>query len=124
MKKLLFLAALLLLTAGLYSQQKPSPDRKKLQWLIGNWKRTNAKPGQVNTESWVTASPLKLTGKGITTRGTDTVFVEKLSIIVKDNAMFYVADVTGNPQPVYFKCTALTTTSFVCENPVNDFPSK
>jgi hypothetical protein len=57
-------------------------------------------------------------------KGTDTVFTEKLQLIIKDNSVFYVADVPGNNGLVYFKLTTVTDTSFVCENPAHDFPKK
>jgi hypothetical protein len=56
--------------------------------------------------------------------GSDTSFVEKIRIVVKDNELNYVADVPENKEPIYFKFTELTATGFVCENPAHDFPKK
>ncbi|MES2279326.1 MAG: DUF6265 family protein [Bacteroidota bacterium] len=123
MKNLLLIIVCSLFTAMAYSQNV-NKEFEKLKWLNGTWKRTNSKAGQSGTESWAIASPGKLTGKGVTLRGADTAVVEKLSIVIKDGAIFYVADVTGNPKPVYFKMTSITADSFVCENPEHDFPKK
>jgi hypothetical protein len=57
-------------------------------------------------------------------QGEDTVFVEKIKIVVKDRELYYVADVPENKEPVYFKIVELGTTGFVCENPAHDFPKK
>jgi hypothetical protein len=65
-----------------------------------------------------------MNGRGINLKGTDTVFVEKLKIIVRENTIFYVADVPENKEPVLFKATAITNTSVVFENPQHDFPKK
>ena len=124
MKNLLFVIAFILFNNCVYSQLKQDQIFKKLHWLTGNWKRTNNKPGQTGTESWSVTSPFKLTGKGVTMQGSDTSFVDKLSLVKKGNDVFYVADVTGNPKPVYFKLTEITTDGFVCENADNDFPKK
>jgi len=56
--------------------------------------------------------------------GSDTAFVEKLGIIVRDGDLFYVADVPENQQPVYFRLTEIKQNSFTCENPEHDFPKK
>jgi len=123
-KRLYIITAILLLTTGAYSQQNIKKEFKKLEWLTGTWMRTNAKPGRATTESWIKESPGKLVGKGVTLKGTDTAFVEKLQLIIKDDAIFYVADVKENKSLVYFKLTSITTNSFVCENPEHDFPKK
>lgn len=99
-------------------------DLNKLQWLEGEWNRTNAKPGRSGIEKWVMNSPTEMQGWGISMRGTDTAFVEKLKIIVKDNHIYYVADVPENKGVVLFKLTTITENGFVCENPEHDFPKQ
>jgi hypothetical protein len=56
--------------------------------------------------------------------GNDTAFVEKLKLVIKDDNIYYVADIVENKQPVYFRFTSLTNDGFVCENPQHDFPKK
>jgi hypothetical protein len=48
--------------------------------------------------------------------------VEKLKLVIKDDNIYYVADIAENKEPVYFKLTTITGNSFVCENPQHDFP--
>ena len=97
---------------------------KSLHWLHGNWERVNVKPGVSANEKWQPDSPLRLTGLGVTMRGPDTLFRETLQLLIKDNNIYYVADIKENPAPVYFKLTAVTPTGFVCENQQHDFPKK
>lgn len=123
-QKLLPVLLLLLLNYTAYSQEKIQKDFKKLEWLQGTWNRTNSKSGQTGTETWALVSPEKLTGKGITMKGTDTLFMEKLDLIIKDGHIYYVANIPGNSAPVFFKLTALSGNAFTCENPENDFPKK
>ena len=63
-------------------------------------------------------------GQATTTQNSDTVYVERISLIIKDDAIYYVADVPQNKQPFYFKLTSITGNGFVCENPEHDFPKK
>lgn len=104
--------------------QDVNHDFKKLNWLIGTWIRTGMKPGKTGTETWSIASSTRLIGKGVTLKGTNTAVVEKLQLVIKGNAIFYVGDVAENAAPVYFKISNITDNSFVCENPEHDFPKK
>lgn len=96
----------------------------KLEWLLGNWNRTNAKSGRTGIEIWEKISDSEFIGKGINLRGTDTTFVEKLKIISRDNKIFYVADVPENREPVLFEATSTATNTVTFENPKHDFPKK
>jgi hypothetical protein len=121
----LFVISLLISTSAI-SQVKSNQaeDFKKLSWLVGSWNRTNAKPGRSGVEQWKQTQPQELRGTGVNLKGTDTTFVERLRIIIKDNSIVYVADVPENQKPVYFKLTEITESGFVCENPEHDFPKK
>jgi Domain of unknown function (DUF6265) len=112
--------AILLVTINSYSQT----NLEKLDWLNGEWSRTNAKPGRSGFEIWKKNSDKEMTGRGINLKGTDTTFVEKLKIIVKDEAIYYVADVPENKEPVLFKLTSQSASTLVFENPKHDFPKK
>jgi hypothetical protein len=119
--------SLLVALPGLVSGQsasKPEKDFNKLSWLEGTWTRTNAKPGRSGTERWTRAEGNILMGWGVSMKGTDTSFVEKLKIVIKSGDIYYVSDVPENPKPVDFKLTFVDGNSFVCENPAHDFPKK
>lgn len=109
---------------GQTTANQATENFEKLNWLVGTWNRTNTKPGRSGLEQWVKIGPQELLGIGVNMRETDTVFVEKLRIIVKDDYIAYVADVPENQKLVYFKLTEITETGFVCENPDHDFPKK
>ena len=95
----------------------------QVEWLIGQWKRTNAKPGRSSVETWKKDRD-QLVGFAVNMNGRDTTYVEKLKIVFKDNTLYYVADVPQNKSEVYFKLTELSESGFVCENPQHDFPKK
>lgn len=107
--------------AGLFAQQV-NDDFKKLDWLEGTWTRTNSRPGSSAHEKWQKVSPSQWSGLGVTMKGSDTAFVEKLKLVIKDGNIYYVADIVENKEPVYFRLTTITDHGFVCENPQHDFP--
>lgn len=98
---------------------------ERLYWLNGAWNQTNIKkPGQQLVEQWSKSGDYEMKGQATTTQNGDTVYVERITLLIKDNAIYYVADVPQNKQPVYFKMTSLTASGFICENPEHDFPKK
>ena len=125
LRSLLFL---LICYVGSVNAQQQSPELqskfKLLKWLEGRWERTNVKPGMKANEQWQVDAPYQLKGIGVTTKGQDTIFLEKIQIVIKEGNMYYVADVKENKAPVYFKFTSLTPHGFICENPEHDFPKK
>ena len=127
MKIYVLVFACLLLELSGFCQSTAAPvaaDFIKLGWIAGYWNRTNVKPGRSGHERWLKISDTELVGWGVTMNGQDTIFIEKLHLLVKDNLIFYVAETTDNKEPVYFALTGLTETGFECENPKHDFPKK
>lgn len=120
---LLFVA----LAAGLQAQDIAKETRdnfNKLSWLTGTWNRTNVKPGRKAHERWEMSGNHEMKGFGVSMKEQDTLFVEKIKLVIKDNNIWYVADVPQNKEPVYFKLTEISNGGFVCENPAHDFPKK
>jgi hypothetical protein len=128
MKAIQTLCFLILFVPSLAFSQTVSPkasDFSKLNWLEGTWTRTNiTKPGRTAHERWEKSGEQELRGYGVTMQGQDTVFLEKITVLIKDNAIYYIADVPQNQLPVYFKLTEITESGFVCENPDHDFPKQ
>lgn len=120
-----YLVLLPLLLACLMSVAQTSTRIEDLGWLVGSWNRIKNKPGQTANERWIIDAEVGLRGYGVTLKGQDTVFIEKMMIVSGDhNALYFVADLTENPKPVYFKITSTTQNEFTCENPEHDFPKK
>jgi len=127
MKKTYLLLLLWITFGHAYSQnvsKEIAGNFKKLKWLEGTWLRADSKAGQSGHERWLRSSPYEIRGYGVTMKGQDTLFVEKLRILVKDDNLYYVADVPENQTPVYFKLIEISNAGFVCENPDHDFPKK
>jgi hypothetical protein len=116
----------LIIGLNAYAQQGTSPaiDLHELGWLVGTWTRTNAKPDRQAYEQWVKINDRELWGRGVTIKEGDTLFVEKLRIILRNDTIYYVADVPENNRLIYFRFTKLDDNGFICENPSHDFPKK
>jgi hypothetical protein len=104
--------------------QVTAADLSPLNWLIGTWERTNGRAGRTSFEKWEQVNPNEFRGTGFFVQGADTTITERLKIILSGNDLNYIADVPGNPEPVYFKVTKLELHHFICENPSHDFPKR
>lgn len=118
MKRLFFL----LLVIPLISCENKKPQIDQVEWLVGQWKRVNDNNDFQSYEFWKKSSPTSLKGIGFSLKGTDTTFVERLTLEVRDGKLIYVADTRQNDAPVDFELTSVTPRSFVSENPEHDFP--
>lgn len=115
MKRIFLLCCLTIFISCNTTPDKPS----KPTFLIGNWVRLNDTEGNKTFETW----KADFTGMGFTIKEEKTTFKEIMSIVeIKDTLHLKVSNV--NETPTYFKFTSQTDTSFVCENPQNEFPKK
>ncbi len=121
-----FITVILFLLCGfsVAAQEGKNISLNEITWMLGKWERQNIKQGQSAFENWKKESDDRFSGTGISMKGTDTTFVEKLSIVIKEGGLFYVAEVSHNAEPTYFKITEISENGFVCENPQHDFPKK
>ncbi len=123
--KVIYLA-IALHAASFYASPAKAQSNTRIEnlgWLVGSWNRTNNKSGHTGNERWLIDREIGLRGYGITTKGSDTLFVEKMRIVEGDHgALYFVADVLENPKPVYFHIISITPDEFTCENQGHDFP--
>ena len=96
---------------------------KEIAWMMGNWERTDLKPGKKGYEIW-SLENADMIGMGVSITGSDTTFVEKLSIELVNDVFYYVAEVPGNSEPTRFEVTDLRQNYLKCENPTHDFPKE
>jgi hypothetical protein len=124
MRCLLVLSLAVLAFTSSLAQSYTSDDLNKFAWLKGTWTRVNSKAGRTETEQWSPSLNGGWSATSVTIEHGDTVFIEKVEILVQSNQLYYVADVPENSNPVYFKIIELTEAGFVCENNSHDFPKK
>jgi hypothetical protein len=118
------LMVIFLVSFGYKLSGQEATDFKKLEWMAGTWKKTNGQPGETGQEKWERISETEWQGSGFSLRGKDTSFVERLRIIVKNKHIYYIADIPGNPEPVWYRFTEITNDGFTCENLEYDFPKR
>lgn len=124
MKKISMMIVMTVVLHDLGLAQQNKISLASFTWLIGTWENMDMEPGETAAETWSRGEAGSLLGLGCTLRGNDTVFIEKLKIVKKDGDWYYVADVSHNAAPVFFKMTSVNASGFVCENPEHDFPQK
>lgn len=95
----------------------------KLDWLVGNWERTNNSKGTKTFENWSKKSDSEYVGFGFTLKKKDTIFKEKITILKINNVWNYKV-IGVNKTPTLFRFTNESATSFSCENKENEFPKK
>jgi hypothetical protein len=96
----------------------------QLHWLTGQWERVGMYDPRKGIEKWKRESDSVYTGKGLLLSGSDTLFAEQLGIVIKDDLLYYVADVPENPEPVYFELVQVGNNYFISRNSAHDFPQK
>ena len=115
MKAFFFIFCFLLII----SCQKEKNKTQKPTFLFGKWIRINEKDSLKTYEAW----QKNFSGIGLTLKGKDTTFFEQMKIFEKKDSLFL--QVSGiNETSTLFKFTEQTDSSFVCENPKNEFPKK
>lgn len=122
-----FILSLSILFTGSCGAQSMPVEKNGLRlvsWLAGTWERTGLPPQKKGSENWKISNEHEMKGIGLTMQGRDTLEMEKLLIVLRNDTVYYVADVKENRSPVYFAFTQLSSTGFVCENPSHDFPKK
>lgn len=114
--------SLLLVCAGSAGGQ----DNKKLQqlsWMLGDWQRTGLPEGRTGYERW-RVDGHALAGVGVSKRDGQVLFEERLRLVEQDGAIYYIADVAENPQPVRFKLVSSSDKKAAFANPEHDFPKR
>lgn len=98
------------------------PKLQSLSWLKGNWE--NRVKTDVLQENWTIDDDSLLYGEGFEIIKDDTIFREKLSILLDNDSVSYIATVPNqnDGQPVWFRIISMSDSEFVCKNMMHDFP--
>jgi hypothetical protein len=122
----LFLA-FAMFTAGCVSNNIPEKKYvrlQKLDWLTGSWQDTSV--AMQLTESWEKINDSTYKGNGFGVEKGDTIFIEKLSLISRNNKILYIATVNEHldGKPVAFELVSDSAQKWIFENPKHDFPQR
>ena len=122
----LFILILTLLIAS--CSKKKSTDQQeamsKLDWLLGTWAILT--PEHRLYESWEKLNDSVYTGNSVIIINNDTAYTEQISLLRKNEDVFYVPTVSNqnDGQPVEFKLKSTDHGIYVFENTEHDFPQR
>lgn len=103
----------------------PSPEKAvvtspNFDWLLGNWQRSDDKPGRTTYEQWTKISATEYAGFSFRMEGQDTTWQEAMRLLAIGQE--WVLEASGEGDVVPFTLTEITEKAFVSENPAHDFP--
>lgn len=98
------------------------PKLKSIEWLLGTWENTNSRG--ITYETWKKHSDNEFQGRSYKINANDTLVLETISIVEKDNELYYIPTVKdqNSGEPVTFSLIYLSDTEMSFENPEHDFP--
>lgn len=103
--------------------ERTQPDFT-LDFLVGEW--SNITDSTAFYEHWEKMDDGFFSGKGFVMRGTDTTFIEELSILRVSDQWLYSARVYGqnSDAAVAFRLAEQTKDGIAFENPTHDYPQR
>lgn len=111
------------LSCSTHSESTVKAD-PNLDWLLGNWKRTNEELGKETYENWDKPSDSTYSGIGLTIQKGDTLFQEKMDIVLSDGKGALFVKMPNEEKATKFMLKELTPNEFVFINEANEFPKK
>lgn len=111
-----------------HTKQKSDPNNtinptENFDWLLGNWKRTNDKIGNVTYENWEKISEIHYSGIGYTLQNGDTISLEFMKLTKLENSWDFIVKTRKDSLSTVFDVKALNDSSFTCTNDINEFPN-
>ncbi|MCP9752456.1 DUF6265 family protein [Ferruginibacter sp. HRS2-29] len=96
----------------------------KAEWLVGTW--VNHRHNGDIYESWIKINDNELAGKSYKIKAGDTVVLEKVQLLQKENILFFIPVVTGqnDGKPVSFEEIQGQAGELLFENKEHDFPQR
>jgi len=97
---------------------------KQLYPLAGTWKMNAG--ARSFYENWQIKDAHEMHGKSYRVTGTDTLVLEDVQVVAKQNIVYYIPVVTGQNagQPVSFQLIRAENLTFTFENVKHDFPQR
>jgi hypothetical protein len=111
-----------ILCAAAAAAQVPAATIASLDWLVGHW-RSEAEPGEITEEVWISARAGKMFGMGRTVRGRLTHSFEYMRIEEGEGGLTFVAQPNGGP-PTRFTMVSHARNHIVFENRTTDYPQR
>lgn len=106
------------------SSSSPKVEKHNLDWLVGDWIRTNDDEGKTTYESWKKIDENAYKGIGFTLQGGDTSSQERMDFLYLNDAwsLFIVPEPGAAAETFYMK--EMQKNSFTFRNDTVDFPNE
>lgn len=105
-------------------ENKTSGSSAGFEYLLGNWKRSNEKEDRETFENWTKENNSEFRGVGFTLQNGDTIWQEKIILMLSNDVWEYKVTGRGEAQPKVFRLTRINEDGFTAENPENEFPQR
>lgn len=128
MKKLAIITSLLIVISCNSKEEKLNEIEVKtfqetnFDYLIGEWIRINEIEGNSTFENWEKLNDFTYLGHGFTMKGKDTVWQERVVLSPVQNIWYFQVKSPSDSISTDFRIIEQTDSSFICENPQNEFP--
>lgn len=111
--------------SSLQNDKKPNmQSSENLDWLLGNWKRTNDKNGKQTFENWKKISADEYNGVGFTLQNNDTISKEEMTLLKANNRWNFLVKVQDEKNFISFEMAEINHHNFECKNDSLDFPNR
>lgn len=122
--------SLVLLTAFVFTmcntkhndQKSTTQSTGNLDWILGNWKRTNEVKGKETFEHWKKMNASEYQGLGYTLQNKDTISQEQMKFVQNGGKWSLFVKTPAEKDFIQFEMTEITDTQFECKNDTLDFP--
>ena len=125
MKKIALLLILCFIACNFKEEKKitsKANEYSELDWLLGNWIRTNEKEDRETYESWIKINEQEYEGISFTIKNKDTIWQENVSLKQNKGNWSFVVLPKGEVNKTIFKVTKFDSITLICENQENEFP--
>ena len=123
MKKYSILVVLLVFT--LVSCVNKKTPLAKAEWLLGTWEQEYNFEEKSN-KIWEKINDNEFVGKSYFIKGTDTIIWENMSLLQKQDSLFYIATIKeqNNNLPICFSLISISKNEMIFEYPKHDYLTK
>ena len=123
-KRILILVFLMMPYKAFITLVAQDRSSEPFSWLEGKWRQVTGKEDQASYELWQRKTHDNLMGVNWTIEGSDTTFIEKLSLTEVDETWYYEALIHPASTPVRFTIEELSDEGFIARNRQHDFPKQ
>lgn len=124
MKNKLIIVVLILFSISCKISRNENESEQELDWIIGNWVRTNEQENRSTFENWEKKNNSEYIGFSYTMESNDTIWQEKVTLQKNDGNWSFDVRGKGDVKPTKFKSTFIGKEEIVFTNPSNEFPKK